>query len=350
MRRIWGLAWAAAGGFGAVFGGAAPAWCAGPALDWEAPDRCPSSEAFAQRVRSNTAHHDIDDPEVHARVHVEHVDDAGWRAHVVVETPSGRFERVFDGASCEAVADAAAIIVGFSLNASPTSSTGVTPTPGNTPVNPLLPSTPASLETPPAIGTMASPSSPAVSLSSPSAPPPRDTVTSHASSSVARGGPLVRASAGADAGSLPTLAPGARAGAAWRLGLFEAGVDAAAFATERGTVAGSTSGASFSLASLSADACLAVPLRDHVVMAPCVGLAFEPFTAYQPVVVLPAAMSELALEWWPLPQLAVRAAVRGIASFSRPTFVVNGPGSGDVYRPAFAAVEPSLGLTVFFTK
>jgi len=96
-------------------------------------------------------------------------------------------------------------------------------------------------------------------------------------------------------------------------------------------------------------------------MAPCVGFAikrlaadgFGPpgaFLAQEPIVVLPAALGELAIEWSPVAPIALRAATRGLAPFARPPFVVGGPGGGDVHRPAIVALEPSLGVVVHFGK
>jgi hypothetical protein len=313
---------------------------------WDAPAGCPSREAFVQRVRAMATSPLADDIDIHARIHVE-PEGARWSARVAIDASDAGSERSFEGASCAAVADAAALMVGLALTSAPP--------PSAPPGTPAVPAGGAAVEEAaahPPVATRAA----SIEVQ-PAAPAPHDAVSSR--SLVFR--PSLRASAIVDFGTMPAAGPGATVGASWRVGLFEASVDAAAFAGERGAVAGSTSGASVALASASADACLAVPLRDRVVMVPCAGMALERlaadgfgaasrFDAAQPVVVLAAALGEVGLEWSPLRWLALRVAARALAPLSRPTFVVHGPGGGDVYRPAFAALEPSAGVVLFLDK
>jgi hypothetical protein len=332
-------------------------------LVWDAPPACPGREAALDRVRATTREAAGDD--VHAEVRIRAESDGRWSATVSVTAGESRSERLLDGASCGAVADAAALIVGLSLAPAPAVSGGAAPTasvasdrndspaPSESPASPV-PSGPASgpsVEAPP---TVVRPR--AVTLA-PSAP--KESTPSLLSRTP--GGLTLHAASVVDLGTLPSAGPGIAMGASWRAAPLEIGLDAAVFAAERGTVAETTSGASVGLASASIDACLLVPLGDRVVVAPCAGFALElltangfgppgAFTAEQRVVPLPAAFGDLGLEWWPSRHVGLRAGIRGVVPFERPTFVVLGPGHGPAHRPSAAAAEPSLGLVVRLGK
>jgi hypothetical protein len=278
------------------------------------------------RVRANAPPGESD--EVRARVQVDAGEDGGWTGRIVVVAGGARSERTVQGFSCQAVADASAMIVGLAR---------VPPAPEPAPPTVVAPVT-----------VVESPASAA-----------RETPTS--SSHRHPGGPSVHAGALFDAGTLPSAAPGVEVGVGWRAAPIEIGLEAAAFTAQRGTVAGSASGASMTMESASLDACLVVPWGDRVVVAPCAGLALErlaaegfgpqgAFLVAHPVVVLPAVLGEMGLEWSPSSWVAVRLAARGVVPFARPTFIVGGPGGGDVHRPALIAIEPSLGLVLHLGK
>jgi hypothetical protein len=266
-----------------------------------------------------------------------------------VEVTSGdaRSERTFDGDSCAAVAEAVALTVSLSMTpsralatvaAAPAQAFGTLAAPPPAPANETLAAQTAASEAAPPADTVPS--------------PPRSRV--HGSLSVNAGG-LV------DVGGVPSPSPGVAVGVAWRAAPVEIRVEATAVEAQRGTVVGSTSGASVSLTAASAAVCLVVPIGDRIVTGPCAGGAVErlaadgfgpaeTFVGVQPVVVLPAALGEAELEWSPMSAMSLRASARALAPLSRPTFVVRGPGGGDAYRPAPVDLEPSLGLVVRFGK
>ncbi len=323
-------------------GVAAAMWASGasaaePWFAWDAPPGCPAAEAVLERVRGVDKGATGDD--ITARVHVEAESADHWTARVEITVAGVPWERALDGTSCEAIADATALIVGLSETALPAAAHAPAPPPAPSPAPapaPVLSLAPAPREAPAAVA--------------PRVPYP--------------GGFSVRASALLDSGALPSPSPGASVGVAWRKGLFEVGIDAAAFLAERGTASGSESGASVALGTAALDACLVVPLADCVVATPCAGLGLEllaadgfgpasTFVAAQPVVVLPAGLGEAALEWRAFPRVAFRASARGLVPFTRPTFVVRGPAMGDVrdvHRPAAIAAEPSLGVALLLGK
>jgi hypothetical protein len=286
-------------------------------LVWDAPPACPDREAALDRIRAATREAPGDD--VHALVRIRSESDDRWSASVSVTAGDTRSERLLEGASCGAVADAAALIVGLSLAPASTAVTAVTPAP-------IAPKE----------------SAPSLLSRTP-------------------GGLLLHAAGVVDVGTLPSAGPGVAMGVAWRAAPLEIGLDAAIFAAERGTVAGTTSGASVGLGSASLDACLPVPPGDRVVVVPCAGFALErltaagfgrseAFLAAQPVVVLPAVFGDLGVEWWPSRHVGLRLGVRGVVPLERPTFVVRGPGGGPAHRPSIAAAEPSLGVVVRLGK
>ncbi len=77
-------------------------------VQWQAPNGCPSREAFIARVS---------DPSAETRpfsvaVNIERVAEATWRAELAITRDGSEEERrVVEGESCQAVADAAALIV-----------------------------------------------------------------------------------------------------------------------------------------------------------------------------------------------------------------------------------------------
>jgi hypothetical protein len=244
-----------------------------------------------------------------------------WSGRVEVTSGEARWERTFEGESCATVADAVALTVSLSIARSQALTT-VEPAPART-VGALVASelTPA----PASKIATAAPAAPQAVLPADTVPSPSSTHM-HSTFSVNAEGVI-------DVGSLPSPSPGGALGATWRAAPIEIGVGATAVEGQRATVAGSSSGASVSLTAASATVCLIVPIGDRVVAAPCAGGAVErlaahgfgaaqTFVATQPVVVLGAAVAEAKLEWSPMSALAVRASARGLAPWSRPTFVV----------------------------
>jgi hypothetical protein len=324
----------------------APAFAADPWFSWSAPPDCPNGDAVLARIEA--AAQDGAPQDLTARAVVESV-GGRWSGRVEVTSGDARSERTFEGDSCAAVADAVALTVSLSITPSPALATVVAapaqvfgslaaPSPTPAPANETLVAETAAPEAAPAADTVPS--------------PPRSRV--HGSLSVNAEG-LV------DVGGVPSPSPGVAVGVAWRAAPVEIRVEAIAIEAQRGTVVGSTSGASVSLTAASAGVCLVVPIGDRVVTGPCAGGAVErlaadgfgpaeTFVAVQPVVVLPAAVGEAELEWSPMSAMSLRASARALAPLSRPAFVVRGPGGGDAYRPAPVDLEPSLGLVVRFGK
>jgi len=324
----------------------AAAEAADPWVVWIAPAECPSGEAVLTRMRAAAQDEAPDD--LTARAVIESI-GGRWSGRVEVTSGERRWERTFEGGSCATVADAVALTVSLSIAPSRTIA-AVTATSAQTARGFLAP------EVPPAPATRNRAAANAMLEAAPGpetvSPPPRS--HTHGSFSVNAEGVV-------DVRGVPSPSPGGAVGVAWRARPLEVGIEAIAVEAQRGTVAGSTSGASVSLTAASASVCLVVPIDDRVVAGPCAGGAVErlaahgfgpsdTFVATQPVVVLPAAVGEADLEWSPMWAMAVRASARGLAPLSRPTFVVRGPAGGTAYRPAALDVEPSLGVVVRLGK
>jgi hypothetical protein len=323
---------------------------------WKAPLECPGRQVMLDRIRAATREPPGDD--VHAQVRVVADGDGRWSASVSVTAGGNRSDRLLGAASCSAIADAAALIVGLSL----------TPTPVRSDAGP---SQSSASETTTASAASFLPPGPVVVAADVKQPtldwPPAIALPigpeDHAPSTLSRtrGSLSLRGAGAVDVGTLPSAGPGVTIGASWRAAPLEIGLDAAVFAAQRGAVPGTTSGASVGLGSASLDVCLLVPSGDRIVMTPCAGFALErltadgfgpsgTFEAAQRVIILPAAFGDLGLEWWPSRHVGFRTAVRGVVPFDRPTFIVEGPGGGAVHRPSVAAVEPSLGIVVRLGK
>lgn len=318
-----------------------------PWFVWIAPAECPSGEAVLARI--GVTAQDGAPNDLTARAAVESI-GGRWSGRVEVTSGERRWERTFEGGSCATVADAVALTVSLSIAPSRTIA-AVTAASAQTAGGFLAPEVPRP--------TPATRNRATVSAMLEAAPGPE--TVSPPTPSHTHGSFSVNAEGVVDVGGVPSPSPGGAVGIAWRSKPLEVGIEAVAVEGQRGTVAGSTSGASVSLTAASASVCLVVPIGDRVVGGPCAGGALErlaahgfgpsdTFVATQPVVVLPAAVGEVDLEWSPMWAMAVRASARGLAPLSRPTFVVRGPAGGTAYRPASVDVEPSLGVVVRLGK
>ncbi len=105
-------------------------------FEWTAPTVCPDREAVLARLRRNGAAAEGESP-IHARVTVEELATDHYRAHVAT---AGGPDRVLDATSCEAIADAVAVILRVAAHApeprsTPASTPSTTPASANTPAN-----------------------------------------------------------------------------------------------------------------------------------------------------------------------------------------------------------------------
>lgn len=87
------------------------------ALEWEAPASCPDrSQAIHKIEQLLRGPAEADEP-VAARVEIKSIENARWSVRLLVTQASGGTgERYFEGASCERVADAVALILALTID------------------------------------------------------------------------------------------------------------------------------------------------------------------------------------------------------------------------------------------
>ena len=306
------------------------------ALEWTPAEGCPTRDALLAeiaRVRGSSAA----PSSVSVRLAVDHA-ASSWHAALTLTTSSGVSQRAFDGASCEAVAFAAALVTAVALDAEPE------PAPAPKPAPPLpLPSGPP--------GPGEDPFAPERVALPPSVPPriPHGTL----------------ATTGAlESGSLPSVAAGVRVAAGWRgalgPGRLRIEADAALWGPQSTHLAAASSeGATLALEAFGGRACYTFS-AGHLELGPCTGLeverlearGFSAHRAHDGTAVY-GAWQAGALACWNLASpLSLRADLGIRVPVAPPHLVVgdsSNPASPEpLFTPASAALFAALGVEVRF--
>jgi hypothetical protein len=290
---------------------AAPARALEPGVDvaWAAPGDCPTSADLQGRVTTRIR----GAAAVRARGRVEH-DGATWRLALAIETADTQGERTLEAASCESLASSAAVVIAMAI------------APPRDEPAPVV-AAPASSPSPP---------------DRPAAPQRRPTPRFH-----------VRGDVVADAGMMPSLAAGGGLSlGVWAARRLSVEASTSVFASQDGTVAGSTRGASFTLVSGGVRACWA--LTEGIEVAPCAGVVVERLGASgfgalrvsdaSSVTWGPEALLTLAVPL--VGPVHLRGGVGVDVPISRQSFVINA--AGTVHRPAAVVPRGWLGPEVRF--
>ncbi len=285
-------------------------------LSWNAPKECPT-ESYVRDAVSRTASPNASREAVDADVFVEH----GDRWSVTIRTKRAGVvaaDRRLDATSCEALADATAVILAMALvpaDAAPSPAPLAPPPPA--PVPARLPESPAS------------------------SPDPRPRAMS------------VSASLVADTATLPSPALGGRAHLAWTPGRARLGVSGGYFAGQSKATGSSAAGATLSLVTAGARACWAVA-RTAVELAPCVGgdVQIMKASGYGAEANFDASALWLAATAGALVRLpvtagfAIRADIDAVVPLARPRFIVEGDGA--VHKPANLGLRAGIGAELLF--
>ena len=266
-------------------------------------------------------------------------DDAGGlRVHLEIAAEGGARTRDLQAASCDALADAAAVIVALTID--PAAVAAAPPAPSPVPAPPAPSPAPA----PPDPAPLPVPAGPA-----PAAPPsPRVVPRFH-----------LEAWALADAGSLPGVSFAAGGVAALGLGAFRVELGAGAFPARAQVVArpaasGAAAGGDVSLIAGSAGLCYDVLPSVRFDLAPCAAFEIGRMHASGFGVSNPgagdalwtAARAGARFAYWPVSRAAVVVRVEGVVPMTRPGFVLENLGS--VYRPGPVAGRLGGGVEVRF--
>jgi hypothetical protein len=326
-------------------------------LTWEAPVGCPPHDAVLGEVgRILTGR--TDPAPVDVRVVVTQAEGARWRADLILRTEGAQTTRTFEAATCEAIAQTTALIVGVAMDpGSAAARDGDGADRGATLRSKAV--------GPDATSVQPTPQHLRAALPAPTASEARFTAP-HPEPTADRARSEAELSLGASVAGqwLPSATPGAELSIGWALHLPAWWVRALAsvdlFAPEQ--VAGTRSGesATFWLASAAGRACASAALGPFD-LGPCLGVELNemwvpsaagtsPFTPSTPVEAHVFALSGSALATAHLsPRWAIFARIDGDLPLAHPTFVIRrGSDSTELNGIPDAAARATLGVAVYF--
>jgi hypothetical protein len=297
-------------------------------LSWRAPQGCPTEghvrEATLRSAPAGAAREPLDAEVTVAR-------DERWTVTIRTRRAGLAAERHLDATSCEALADATAVVLAMAL-VPPLDAPAPATAPARAPADPDAPA-------------LAPARAPADGDASPGAPRPATDAYSHALA--------VGASAVTDGASLPAPALGGRAALAWTPGRARLELSGAYFSEQSQTTATSAAGATFTLLTAGARGCWAI-VRGAVELSPCAAADAQVVKAHgygasanydASAAWLSAAGGALVrvpVAGW----LALRGDVDAVVPLSRPRFVVEGDGA--VHRPGALGVRAGIGAELLF--
>lgn len=366
MRRL------VAGAIGlAAVAAAGPALSAGDAGDpivlvWAGPPGCPGERhlrAEIERVLGGPP-----DPAsrryLRAEARASRAGNDGYHVHLVTDLGGVLGERDFDGPTCAAVANAAALIVALTFDPEALARRGEAAAPSP---HPPLPA-PAPSFSPPARDSSAAVPEPSVPppFAAPPSPPPRPPPGPRSPPPAAspragadraprrRPGFAVGPIGAASIGALPRVGAGVGGRVGVLVGRFRADVSGSYWPAQTATLANRpTAGADVRLIAGAGSACYAV-LRAPFELSPCVGLEVGSMAATgfgvrwpgggSALWIAPLAQAAAAL---PIGQhFAVRLDLGVLVPVERPPFVL--AGAGTVYTAAALVGRATLGVELRF--
>jgi hypothetical protein len=300
----------------------APAWAAPVELQWNAAASCPSASYVVGEVGRILGGSSGPESTVRARADVTHEESGPWKVTLTTQGEGASGRRSFSAESCQALADATALILAMTVNPNVTP-TEPPPTPAAAPVTEPAPPAPAP----------------------PSSSTPNELL--HFS---------VRASLAGDVGMLPSASVGPEVGLAWLPGHLRAEVSASYLGPQLATSAASQgAGADIELWTFSARAGYAWPVGTFA-LGPLAGVDVESLSAdgfggtassFHQSAVLAAIGGGGLLMWSPLPSLGLRLTAQAEVPLSRPSFVVVDPAPAPaelVHRPSAIGGRAALGV------
>jgi hypothetical protein len=316
-------------------------------LAWSAPKECPSADsvrAATTRMTSKARGADPKATPLEAEARVEHADR--WRVTLRTKRGSVTGERRIEASTCEALADATAVVLALALVA-----------PGDAPE--AVPAVPAAAaapaEAPPASAPRAEPTTderPRASEPS-AAPPAREAPSPGSDRLMAEHDLAVGAALAGDAATLPAPTMGGAAAIAWTPGRLRLEAGGAFYAGQSRTTDQSPAGADLRLLVAGARGCWAV-VRSVVEIAPCAGSDLNVLTAkgfgapenYDTSAAWASGSAGALLRVPVASWLALRGQADFVVPFARPRFVVEGEGA--IHRPAPSGLRGALGAELLF--
>jgi len=325
-------------------------------LSWRAPIGCPTSAHVRDAAVRTAARDGLADRGEVLEADAVVKRDRLWRVSLVTRrggTTSA--ERTLEASSCDALAEATAVILALALVPSPAP---VEPTSAAASGDPAASESPAA-DAAPASATPLDTASESAEHAAPAnaaayAPGPirENGVAASRDGAYARR-LAVSASLVTNAGSLPSAAVGGGATLAYGFGRGRLEVGGSYFAVQSKTTAASAAGARFGLGAVAARACYALA-RGVMELAPCVGAevlvvdarGFGASANYDTGAAWVAATGGALLRVPVTSHLAARADASIGVAVTQPRFVVDGDGA--VYEPARVGARAGIGAELLF--
>jgi hypothetical protein len=277
-------------------------------LNWQAPAGCPDGAAILRYITKVVGNAEPPSSALHARVNVARLNPERWMADLTVGTSAAEESaRTFEGPTCEAVSEAAALVIALAVHP------GFAPGPG------------PSFHREPEPATL----------------PDRS-----------RG--LVAAAFLGDVGSVPTVTYGGELAVRWTLGGVRWEPFGAYFKGQRGTVPGQESlGAQFTLIGAGLRGC--APLPGIVSwLAPCLGGGLDWMRAagFGSRIPRNAAIwssnvrAGVQVSWGSTALITPRFEAEAVVPLARPEFVIEG--AGHVHREGPVVLRVGVGMELHF--
>lgn len=294
-------------------------------LEWIATPECPSGSYVVGEVGRVLGSASGPQKTVRARADVVREEGGPWRIVLVTQTEGASGRRTFAAETCQALADATALILAMT-------------------VNPAMTAPPSEPGPPPAPPPLVPAPIPADARREPEPGPPTTWIRFSASASLA-----------GDTGTLPAASVGPQLALAWLPGRFRAEIALAYATPQRGSGAGGRAeGADFDLWTAGARVGVAWPIGAFQ-LGPLAGADVESLGAagfggtasFQQDAVFIAIGGGLRASWSPLPRLAVRLVGQAMVPLSRPSFVIVDPAPVPaelVHQPAAVAGRATFGV------
>ncbi len=291
-------------------------------LEWEAPPECPSAAAVERDVAQILSASSAPTAALRARGVASRTSPDKWRADLVLRGVVWEAHRTLEGATCAAVAEAAAVVIALAINPQ---------------IEPPAPKVPPPKPMPP---------------SKPTAQPEAVPTPEQGEHFVHRppAGPFLGVGVVSDLGTLPGAAFGAEGWIGWQIAALRFDVGGSYFLSKRGTLPRhSDIGATFQLAAMGQRSCYQWAY-ESISVGPCldVGLTwtraegFGPIVSYRVSTVGFSLGADMALAWQLSRFLRPYFRLSGALPVARPEFAVQGLET--LHRAAIVSVRGVIGI------
>jgi len=277
---------------------------------WEAPAECPAGPAIERQVREILIGSQLGTVGLSAEGVVTHVSADRWRVDLTLRSAGWEARRTLGGPSCDAVSQAAALVIALAVNLEARAPLAAKPIPPPTEARPTVPPTTS--------------------------------------------GAIASLGMAFDFGALPRGTLGLEGAFGWQIPHARFELGASYFLPRRGTISGRNDiGATFQFAAANLRACYELTTA-ALALGPCIdgGLTWTSATGFGPIATDKVsnigfiAGGDLGARWLISRHLAPYVRLGGLLPLARPEFAVQGLGT--VYRATPVVLRGGVGIEVHF--